>query len=141
MNCQLCQKELDAYRGGRLPDDMRTQVEAHLKLCAECAESYRIESLADSVINQEKEISPDNYLTSRIMARIENPEETGYRTISPLIRIVKPALIMTSMAAAIFAGVLIGNIYKPSVRDISRPVELALIDDVAIESVDILSNQ
>ena len=116
MNCQLCQKELDAYREGRLSDDMRTQVEAHLKQCAECAESYRIESLADSVINQEKVINPDNYLTSRIMTRIENPEETGYRTISPFRRILKPALIMTSMAAAIFVGVLIGNIYKPSVQ-------------------------
>jgi hypothetical protein len=141
MNCQLCQKELDAYRGGRLSDDMKTQVEAHLKLCAECAESNEIQLLTDSIINLEKVISPDNYLTSRIMTRIENHEVTGYRNISPLIRIVKPALIMTSMAAAIFAGVLIGNIYKPPVRDISRPVELVLIDDAAIESVDILSNQ
>lgn len=141
MNCQLCQKELDAYHGGRLSDDMRTQVEAHLKLCAECAESFRIELFADSVINKEKVIDPDDNLTSRIMARIENPEETGYRTISLFGRILKPALIMTSMAAAIFAGVLIGNIYTPSDRNMSRPVELALIDDIAIESVDILSNQ
>jgi hypothetical protein len=141
MNCQLCRKELDAYREEKLHDDMRTQVEAHLKLCAECAESFRIELLADTVINREKVIDLNNNLTSRIMARIENPEEAGYRTISPFIRILKPALIMTSMAAAIFVGVLIGNIYKPSVRDMSRPVELALIDDVAIESVDILSNQ
>ena len=78
MNCQLCQKLLDAYRDGKLSNDMRTQVEAHLKLCAECAESYRIQLLADRVINQEKEIHPDNYLTARIMARIENPEETAY---------------------------------------------------------------
>jgi anti-sigma factor RsiW len=141
MNCQLCQKELDAYREGKLPDDMRTQVEAHLELCAVCAESYRIELIADSVMNREKEIDPDNYLTSRIMARIKDAEETGSRTIAPLIRIVKPALIMTSMAAAIFAGVLIGDLYKPSVKNMKMPVELALIDDVAIESVDILSNQ
>ena len=141
MNCQLCQKELDAYHGGRLSGDMRTQVEAHLKLCAECYESYRIESLAESVINQEKVLSPDDYLTSSIMAQIENPEKAGYRTISPFIRILKPALIMTSMAAAIFVGVLIGNIYKPSVSDMSRPVELTLIDDIAIESVDILAYQ
>jgi anti-sigma factor RsiW len=141
MNCQLCRKELDAYHEGNLPEDMRTQVEAHLKLCAKCAESFRIELLADSVISKEKVIDPDNYLTSRIMAQIENPEKTGYRTISPFIRILRPALILTSMAAAIFVGVLIGNIYNPSVRDMSRPVELALIDDIAIESVDILSNQ
>jgi predicted anti-sigma-YlaC factor YlaD len=141
MNCQLCQKELDAYLERRLSDDMKTQVEAHLKQCAECAESYRIEMLTDSVINQEKVICPDNYLTSRIMARIETTEETGYRPGSPFVRILKPALIMTSMAAAIFVGVLIGNIYKPSVGELSRPLELALIDDVSIESVDILSNQ
>jgi predicted anti-sigma-YlaC factor YlaD len=120
---------------------MRTQVEAHLKHCAECAESYRIESLAESTINQEKVISPDNYLSAKIMARIENAKETDFRTITPLTRILRPALIMTSMAAAIFAGVLIGNIYKPSVTELSRPLELVLIDDVAIESVDILSNQ
>jgi predicted anti-sigma-YlaC factor YlaD len=141
MNCQLCRKELDAYRGGKLHDDMRTQVEDHLKQCEECADIFRIQSLADLVIDNEKTINPDNYLASRIMARIENHEEAGYRTISPFIRVLKPALIMTSMAAAIFAGVLIGNIYSPTVRDMSRPVELALIDDVAIESVDILSNQ
>jgi predicted anti-sigma-YlaC factor YlaD len=141
MNCQLCQKELDAYREGKLHDDMRTQVEAHLRQCAECAESYKIQSLADSIMNWEKAISPDNYLTSRIMVRIENPDEAGHSTISPFIRILKPALIMTSLAAAIFAGVLIGNIYKPSPRETSRPVELALIDDIAIESVVVLSNQ
>jgi predicted anti-sigma-YlaC factor YlaD len=120
---------------------MKTQVEAHLKLCSECTESYKIQLLADSVINQEKEINPDKYLTASIMARIENPEKTGYKTISPFGRILKPALIITSMAAAIFAGVLIGNIYNHSDRNISRPVELVLIDDNAIESVDMLSNQ
>jgi anti-sigma factor RsiW len=141
MNCQLCQKELDAYREGRLSDDMRTQVETHLKQCAECAESFSIGLLADRVINQEKLLSPDNYLSARIMARIENAEETDFRTSSPLIRLLRPVFIMTSMAAAIFAGVLIGNIDKPSVKELSKPIELALIDDVAIESVDILSNQ
>ena len=141
MNCQLCQEELDAYREGKLHDDMRTQVENHLKLCAKCAENLRILSIADSVINHEKVISPDNYITSRIMARIEKSDEAGYGSPSHFIRILKPALLMTSMAAAIFVGVLIGNIYKPSVSETSRPVELALIDDVALESVDILSIQ
>ena len=141
MNCQLCQKELDAYREGSHSDEKRTQVETHLKQCPECAESYRIESLAVSIINQEKLIIPDNYLSAKIMERIGNAEETRFRTISPLIRILRPVLITTSLAAAIFAGVLIGNIYKPSVKELSRPLEFALIDDVAIESVDILSNQ
>lgn len=141
MNCKLCQKEFEGYLGKRLSEDMRAQVENHLRLCSECSESYRIQSLADIVINQEKELMPDNNLTSRIMSKLANPEEKGYRNITPLGRILRPALIITSMAAAIFAGVLIGNIYQPSDKYMARPVELALIDDVAIESVVVLSNQ
>jgi hypothetical protein len=45
------------------------------------------------------------------------------------------------LAAAIFFGVTIGNIYKPAGSGNTIPVELALIDDAAIESVDILSNE
>jgi hypothetical protein len=141
MNCQLCQKELDAYCGGRLSDNMKTQVDAHLKGCAECAESYKIRLVSDSVISQEKGLSPDNNLSAKIMDRIEKLDAIGSRTVPPIRRILKPVLIMTSLAAAIFAGVLIGNIYEPPVRSMSRPIELALIDDVAIESVEILSIQ
>jgi predicted anti-sigma-YlaC factor YlaD len=139
MNCQVCQEELDAYLGGRLPGDMKTQVEEHLKHCTDCAESYYMQLLVQKTINQEKLISPDLYLTTRIMTQIENPEVTGYKTITPFSRLLRPALIITSMAAAIFLGVIIGNIYKPSARVLPRPVELALIDDVAIEAVDILT--
>jgi anti-sigma factor RsiW len=141
MNCQLCQKESDKYREGKLSDDLRIQVEAHLQQCTECAESYRIQSIADSVINMEKSISPAINLTARIMDRIENLEVAGNKISKPFIRVLQPALIITSMAAAIFIGVLIGNIYKPSGTVISRPVELSLIDDATIESVDILSNE
>jgi predicted anti-sigma-YlaC factor YlaD len=132
---------LDAYPGGRLPDDIKTQVEKHLQYCADCAETYNLELLTEKIINQEKLISPDPYLTTRIMAQIEISETTAHKSMSPFTRIIKPALITVSMAAAIFAGVMIGSIYKPSVRVLQRPLELALIDDVAIEAVDILSNE
>jgi anti-sigma factor RsiW len=141
MNCQLCQEESDKYLEGKLSDDFRIQVESHLQQCTECAESYRIQSIADSIINEEKTISPDVNLTARIMDRIESMENTGRKISKPFMRVLQPALIITSMAAAIFIGVLIGNIYKPSGTIISKPVELSLIDDAAIESVDILSNE
>lgn len=141
MDCQLCHKELDGYLSGKLEDNMNDQVKAHLEICEECAGIYRLQKLADRVINFEKEISPDNYLTSRVMARIEKEEEGSYNGTSRFLKLLKPALITTSVAAAIFAGVMMGNIYKPSSGELSRPVEFALIDDAAIESVNILSNQ
>jgi predicted anti-sigma-YlaC factor YlaD len=141
MNCQLCQQELDGYLGGRLPEDIKTQVKEHLQHCTDCAESYNLQLLTERTINQEKVISPDPYLITRIMKQIENPANPVHKTISPFARVLKPVLISASMAAAIFFGVLIGNIYKPAARALPRPVELALIDDVAIEAVDILSNE
>lgn len=141
MNCQLCRKESDAYLAGKLSEDMKTQVEAHLQSCEECAEDYYLQSLAEKVITREKTIYPDPYLTTRIMARLENSEETADKITSPFIRVLKPFLIITTMAAAIFVGVMIGNIYKPPLRVSARPVELALMDDLVIESINILSNE
>jgi len=140
MDCQLCNKELDGYLSGLLDDNMHNKVKAHLEVCGECAETCRVQSLADSVINFEKGITPDNHLVSRVMAQIEKGEEGSYDGTYRFMKVLKPALITTSMAAAIFAGVLMGNIYKPSIKEPARPVELTLIDDAAIESVDILSN-
>lgn len=141
MDCQLCQKELDEYPGGNTDGNLNNQVKAHLEICEDCAVIYGIRSLAESVISFEKAISPDNNLSATIMARIEKEEDVSNNGKSLFIRILKPALITSSMAAAIFAGVLMGNIYKPISGEPGRPIELTLIDDAAIESVDILSNQ
>ena len=141
MNCQSCQRESDNYREGKLSGDLRIEVDTHLHLCAECSEIYRIESIADRIINNEKTVSQTINLTARIMDRIENIEDTGNKFSLPYRRVLQPVLIITSLAAAIFTGVLIGNIYKPSITGNSRPVELALIDDATIESVYILSNE
>jgi len=139
MNCQLCQKESEAYREGNLPHDIRTQIEAHLKVCEECAESYKLQTLADRVIKHEKESLSNPFISTRIMARIENPEPHVFNTKPLLGRVLKPAFITFTLAAAIFYGVLIGNIYQPNDISMQIPLELALIDDAAIESVNMLS--
>lgn len=141
MNCQLCQKESDAYREGRLPVDTRTQVEIHLGICKKCAESYKLQTLAERVINKEKELLPNPFLQTRIMAQIENLETARNKAIPAYMRALRPAVIATSLAAAIFFGVMMGSIYKPTGRGTAIPLELALIDDATIESVDILSNE
>lgn len=141
MNCQLCQKESDAYREGRLPADTRTQVETHLGVCKKCAESYKLQTLAERIIKKEKELLPNPFLQTRIMAQIENLETARNRAIQTYMRALRPAIIATSLAAAIFFGVIMGNIYKPSSSAKAIPVELALINDATIESVDVLSNE
>ena len=141
MNCQLCQKELDAYCEGRSPADTRTQVETHLGVCKKCAESYKLQTLAERIIKKEKELLPNPFLQTRIMAQIENLETVRNRAIPTYMQVLRSAIMATSLAAAIFFGVMMGSYYKPAGRGTTIPIELALIDDAAIESVDILSNE
>jgi hypothetical protein len=141
MNCQLCQKETEKYREGKLSDDLRIQVESHLNQCFECAEIFRIQSIAEIIINKERKLTPANDLTTRIMDRIQYLEDTDNIISNPKIKVLQPALIITSIAAAIFIGVLIGNIYKPAAKINSRPVELSMIDDATLESLYVLSNE
>ena len=75
MNCQLCQKELDAYQEGILPEGIRTQVMAHLESCKNCAQSYQLISIADKVMNEEKSMQSNPFLVTRIMSGIEELEQ------------------------------------------------------------------
>ena len=141
MNCQLCQKNLDAYQEGRLPSDTMTQVESHLETCDSCKRIYNIQLLANRVMNSEKETVVNPFLATRVMAGIETLENAGYEKESFNVRILRPALITISLAAAVFFGIVLGNLSRPDVNSNQIPVELALINDAFLESVNILSNE
>lgn len=141
MNCQLCQKNLDAYQEGRLPSDMMTQVESHLKICDSCKRMHNAQLLADRIISNEKETDANPFLVTRVMAMIENLGNTGHEKEYVGTRILRPALITVSLAAAVFFGIILGNLSRPARNADKIPVELALINDASLESVDILSNE
>ena len=141
MNCHLYQKELDAYRWGKLPGDIMTQVETHLKACKTCSEIYNLQLIADKIIGQEIEVMSDPFLATRVMAGIENLEDSGYNPETAFTRMLKPVLVTISMAAAIFFGIMLGNLSGPVPERGKIPVELALIDDASIESVNFLLNE
>lgn len=141
MNCQSCQKESDAYLRGELPGGTRIQIDEHLESCRECAESFRLMSLAALVINEEKEIKSNPFLVTRIMAGIGELDSQPNGTVrTPVyLQLLRSAIITTSMAAAIFVGVMVGSIYHPETPENRIPLELASLNDAALESVDLLS--
>jgi hypothetical protein len=123
-----------------MASDMKTQVELHLKTCEDCNRIYRMQILTDKVINMEKGNEPDPFLVTRVMAKIQSIESPGFKTESIILRVLKPAFITVSVAAAVFFGVIIGRISHNAGIYEKIPVELALIDDATMESVIILSN-
>jgi len=139
MNCRSCQEKSEAYRSGSLPDDIRIQVEIHLKKCNECARSYRLFTIAEKIIAEEKAFPSNPFLATRIMARIESMENTMNQPVPVLVRIMRPVLMILSLAVVIFAGFVIGNMATSSADGKVIPAELTLMDDAAIESVYLLS--
>mgnify|MGYP001442430587 CR=1 FL=1 len=140
MNCKLCHENLDAYHEGKLTPDMKTLVEAHLKTCEACSRVYDEWLLAERIIASEKTIEHGPFLATRIMAAVENRD----RELNPergLPGILRPVFITLSVAAALFAGVVLGK-WSVGIEIQERiPVEFAMADDNALESVYLLSNE
>lgn len=137
MNCQLCQKEMDAYIDGILPHDMRALVETHLEVCETCSGIYELLVLANKTIDKEKISEPDPSLATRVMAYVDSLEDSSDVPVTIFKRIIKPALISVSVAAAILFGIFIGNLPFYDTEREAIPAELALIDDASIESVSV----
>jgi predicted anti-sigma-YlaC factor YlaD len=140
MNCKLCKKELESYREGRLPEGSRAQVKAHLEDCEDCAESYQMMMLADKVMAEEKSVQSNPFLATRVMAGIEAIEQRQTDRIPLYRKVIKPALVTISLTIAILIGVLVGNVYQSTSQQGNIPVELTYMDDAALESVNLLSN-
>ena len=141
MNCQLCQKELDAYQEGILPEGITLQVKAHLESCKNCAQSYQLISMADKVMNEEKSMQSNPFLVTRIMSGIEELEQNreSLLPVPAYQKMVKTLLVSVSMAAAIFIGVVAGSNYTPTKPANNLPIEMTYMNDAALESVDLFS--
>lgn len=138
MNCELCHKEFDAWHKDRLTPERRDQVDSHIKTCSECNEYYRVQILTDRVIAVEKELPVNPYLSARVMAEIEN-RQAKVKVYFP--GILRPVLMTVSMAAAVFLGVMMGSLPQRNLNGNELPVELALMDDAGLESIEILLNE
>lgn len=143
MKCELCKKELDAYRDGRLTGGTKVLVDTHLAECKECAAVYMADYFTNKVIEGEKAIDSNPFLATRIMANIEKIEQerAGIESIPAYKRVLKPILIGTSIATAVMIGVITGNAYTPNASSAGIPQELAYIDDAKIEGISILTTE
>jgi len=75
------------------------------------------------------------------MANIDQLEQSqgSYRAFLFYQKVLKPALIGLSVAAAIFFGVVMGNFNMQTQETTNLPVEMTYMNDVALESVDVIS--
>lgn len=135
MDCVDCREKIDDYSEGKLANGEKLSFEAHLQICPDCLELVRIQEMADRIIAGEKNITPDFYLPGRIMQKIGNLE---HETSPLIIRILRPALATIAVAAAIMAGVFIGD-FSSGRQDRGTPIELTLMNDAEMEMINVLT--
>lgn len=139
MNCQLYEKEFEAYLHNRLPLEQKLLLEKHLEECTSCSESLFLERLAGSFILEEKMELPDPSLAEQVMLRVmDKKPETGQKMIQATF--LRNIVYATSVAAAIFAGIVAGNFYKP-VSEETIPAELSYMDDGQMEAVNLFLDE
>ncbi|MBN2813929.1 MAG: zf-HC2 domain-containing protein [Bacteroidales bacterium] len=141
MNCALCQKYLEAWLAGTLPDHLKIQVEDHLSVCPQCRKTADVLKISETLIAGEKETEPNPFLATRIMAAIEANESRIELSKPGFVRLLRPAVIALSMATAVFAGIALGRLSGSSSAINEIPMELVLINDAQMEAIGPLSNE
>jgi len=142
MNCQLCKNHLDAYIGGRLPEDVQSALRTHLEGCEECNSYYISMIVTGKMVEKELTAEPNPFLATRIMAKVESLQEAA-SAVRPSFarRVLQPALVTLMLAAAVFAGITAGKAFYSSVQPGGVPEELVYLNDASLESLTLFTTE
>ena len=134
MNCRLVHNHLIDYLDDKIDNDMRKEIEAHLKDCSHCSEFLIWLKKAFNLINEEKQVKHDPYLLTRIMAKLEdrkpvilrNRFRMAFQTVAYI------AIIVTG----IYSGILIGkNFTNESPVSADYQNEIYYLDELQHENM------
>lgn len=110
MNCSDVEPLLFDYSDGLLPEPVRDRISRHLALCTSCASAHRLVSGINQTIEQEKVISPDPFLSTRLLQHLESGlEKYSGNPISQFKPLFQPALITLGLLIALLSGILLGH--------------------------------
>lgn len=139
MNCKYYQKEFEKYLEGSLPEGTRLQVSGHIKGCTACNKELRLLELAEKIINEEKRLESNPFLSTRVMAIIDEMEQKPKNPVFDNLfgKVFKPVLITVTLTAALLLGIFAGSLNSPVDQSVQIPDEISYMDDAFIESLDL----
>ncbi len=86
-----------------------------------------IHQLLEDFIKEERNIEPNPFLSTRIMAAIEKKNNEQLMQVSP---VWKTAAVAISLFVAVFSGIAAGNLYQSS----ANTTDVVLINDGSMEN-------
>ena len=106
MNCKTIRMQLMASPPGELATEVRHSIEAHLSGCTACSKYARVVTDFCNFIENEKSVSYDPFMVTRVMQAFNNKKQV----LPGIIRKLQPAFITLIMALVILAGINLGKI-------------------------------
>jgi len=115
MNCKKCQSKLVYYLEGTLVENVRAEMEVHLRECVTCAgfAVYLGESL--QLMGTESKMGPKPFIYTRIKAKMEKTAGTPGR-ISLQVKL-QPLYFSILLIVAIYSGIKMGSHFSPVVKE------------------------
>jgi hypothetical protein len=141
MKCREFERIMTSYINDTLQEDIKKEAESHLHSCKHCSVLTREIGYADQIINEEKKVISNPFLSTRVLAAIDNIEKPLVIMPKPFWqKALQPIMIVSLVTAGIFIGYKTGNLYN-SVYQKPTIDESAYFNDVAMESLNFISKE
>ena len=135
MKCKIPHSDLILYAENSLQTERREYLESHLAECSECRDFLAFLEESLMVVEEEKVISNNPFLYTRIMARLVSNEEPSLNYINKYIPSFAFSLFLI---ASILGGINLGRLYSGNTTDYSADLqeEISYVDDLRQESIE-----
>lgn len=111
MDCKKIKNSLFFLAEGSLKKDEEAEIRHHLSICPACMKQYELFSCFEGILQEEKNISPDEYFYSRLVGRMERISTTPEKIkLQPAyIRFVNIVIIVFIIGIAAFSGITLAE--------------------------------
>jgi len=125
MKCSEVQKRLSAYIEKVLSPKQKALIDAHLKGCKRCKESFADLKKTIKYVQKLEEVEPPAWLTQKVMARVRSEAEAKKGIFQ---KIFYPFYIKLPLEAIALVFIAVGTIYifkamQPEMRLAQTPIE------------------
>lgn len=111
MDCKQINKKLIFYIEKSLSDFEMQEIKSHIKKCDSCKQLSAILESSLNVIDEEKKVTTNPFLHTRVMQQIENrKEKTSFAHQFSIKRVLQPAFYSIILIVGIGFGVTLGNL-------------------------------
>jgi len=136
MKCKNLNSDLILYAENTLPAGRKARLDSHLEECSDCREflSFIRDSLI--TIEKEREIRPNQFLFTRVMAGLESGKQ---HTKSHSKKLIPAFAFSAILVAAVIGGINLGKLYslRSSAYSDDLKEEIGYLDDIKQEPIEI----